>query len=255
MFIAVQCVCTWIIISVLNFLRISFRFNTNYFYIEARILQEAADARLQQCKNVPTPASTNPPTDSLQQEVNIPDIPDRSLMSNITELKQWWKNLELSPDSTFATVWDKFVLAVVFVACTAGLLEAAYSRYEPVIRFENSVWGIIALVVLYLFDIVYLMDIFVSLKKVGTNRFHCGQMEGRGQIRERLYVRSVYFVLDVLAVLPLDLLALGWANVDARWMMLTYLRLNRVIKFYKVKNVCFCILLSCVCRMIVVLLL
>ena len=51
---------------------------------------------------------------------------------------------------------------------------------------------------------------------------------------------SVYFLLDVAAVVPLEVLGLAWDS-EERFGYIAILRLNRLIKIWKVlimKNVC-----------------
>lgn len=48
------------------------------------------------------------------------------------------------------------------------------------------------------------------------------------------YVVSVRFVLDVLAVLPLELLSIIWISSSQEWKYIPIFRLNRLLKFWKV---------------------
>jgi len=50
------------------------------------------------------------------------------------------------------------------------------------------------------------------------------------------YVTSLGFVLDVLAVLPLELAALGWMGSEERWGYVALFRINRIAKVWKVKT-------------------
>ena len=47
------------------------------------------------------------------------------------------------------------------------------------------------------------------------------------------YILSVWFVLDVLAILPFELFSIMWVN---EWKYIPLFRLNRLIKFWKVSS-------------------
>jgi len=48
------------------------------------------------------------------------------------------------------------------------------------------------------------------------------------------YVTSVRFILDILAVLPLELFSLIWLSSGQMWKFFAIFRLNRLLKFWKV---------------------
>ena len=50
------------------------------------------------------------------------------------------------------------------------------------------------------------------------------------------YVLSVWFVLDVLAVIPLELMSIAWIGQGEEWRYIPMFRLNRLIKFWKVRT-------------------
>lgn len=50
------------------------------------------------------------------------------------------------------------------------------------------------------------------------------------------YVKSFGFILDVLAVLPLEIFALVWLNSGDPWSYVALLRTNRLIKLWKVMS-------------------
>ena len=47
------------------------------------------------------------------------------------------------------------------------------------------------------------------------------------------YVKSIGFILDVLAVLPLEIFSLIWLSSDEAWAYVVLLRCNRLIKLWK----------------------
>ena len=47
-------------------------------------------------------------------------------------------------------------------------------------------------------------------------------------------VKTISFALDIFAVIPFELCAVGWASDEERWRYLTLFRLNRLVKLWKV---------------------
>ena len=50
------------------------------------------------------------------------------------------------------------------------------------------------------------------------------------------YLLSPWFVLDVLAMLPLEVLGVYWISSAEEWKYIPLLRLNRLLKYWKVKQ-------------------
>lgn len=50
------------------------------------------------------------------------------------------------------------------------------------------------------------------------------------------YLKSYGFVLDLVAVLPLEVFALVWSSTEDQWSYFALLRLNRLLKLWKVRN-------------------
>ena len=48
------------------------------------------------------------------------------------------------------------------------------------------------------------------------------------------YLKSYGFVLDLMAVLPLEVFALVWSNSEEQWSYFALLRVNRLLKLWKV---------------------
>ncbi len=49
------------------------------------------------------------------------------------------------------------------------------------------------------------------------------------------YILSPWFVMDVLAMLPLEILGVNWISTAQEWKFIPILRLNRLIKYWKVR--------------------
>ena len=49
------------------------------------------------------------------------------------------------------------------------------------------------------------------------------------------YLLSPWFVLDVASVLPLEILGVYWIAAAQEWKFIPLLRLNRVLKYWKVR--------------------
>ena len=52
------------------------------------------------------------------------------------------------------------------------------------------------------------------------------------------YILTIGFFLDVFAILPLEIGASGWSTEQERWKYVALLRINRIVKLWKVGLVC-----------------
>ena len=50
------------------------------------------------------------------------------------------------------------------------------------------------------------------------------------------YVKSPWFILDIIAVLPLELAVLAWVESGEHWDYIALFRINRIVKVWKVKR-------------------
>ena len=50
------------------------------------------------------------------------------------------------------------------------------------------------------------------------------------------YVKSPWFILDIIAVLPLELAVLVWVGSGEHWDYIALFRINRIVKVWKVKG-------------------
>lgn len=133
------------------------------------------------------------------------------------------------PDSSFAKWWEFFVLFVTLIIAFVYPYCASFIGQKPIVN-----QSLILLTVMYIMDFILLFDIIFHLRTAvvtpnGTDRDF-------DSIREH-YVKSWGFVLDVLAIIPLDLFCLLYApESEERIKALYLLSLNRLIKFWRVPN-------------------
>ena len=173
----------------------------------------------------------------LQVEEHFAGNNNRGLLERIRALWHWWKDLEISPTSKFVWVWRKLVLVVILLVCIIHPLEAAFIGHNAEISYAHSTGGIFVLTMLYVFDVVCWTDIILTVKMDTKKKEDPNIVKEDGQEKERRpYIWSVAFVVDVVAVLPFELAALGWSDGEERWKVFAYFRLNRMIKLYKVSS-------------------
>lgn len=126
------------------------------------------------------------------------------------------QSLPLSPNSRLVLVLDLLVLTIVVCSYMAVCYQAAFH--------SSLTW---LLVLFYFCDALYVLGVF--------SRFFVGYKD-RGVVVRSVRKSAVRllkstFTVDVLSLLPLELLAL--AVGDASFTVAALLRLNRVLRCYR----------------------
>jgi len=121
----------------------------------------------------------------------------------------------INPRSSRFRYWEIISSIFIFSTCLIVPYQASFDSQS------STLW-----VLAYIFDALYLVD--VSLKFL-VGYFSKGTLiTDRSLIRHR-YLRGM-FILDLLTLLPLDLLYFG-VGTHLRWhQTLTLLRLNRILR-------------------------
>uniref|UniRef100_A0A7M5XLN7 Cyclic nucleotide-binding domain-containing protein n=1 Tax=Clytia hemisphaerica TaxID=252671 RepID=A0A7M5XLN7_9CNID len=95
---------------------------------------------------------------------------------------------------------------------------------------NNTLKAMFAL--LYLMDMMYLIDIYIQIRTAIIDD-SAGLCSDSMTLLKR-YFKTYNVILDVLTVFPLEILALTAAgNTDKCWILVTFLRANRLVKIYK----------------------
>ena len=124
----------------------------------------------------------------------------------------------LFPGEFTIRVWDTVVAAAAFAGTLIGTFQAAFTTDYDIL------W-----VVVYLIDLVYIVDMVLCFYKAYYNDNGILVTDRRKIIKRYIQRRMA---LDLFCVLPLDLLALG-IHGESRLQALAIFRLNRIVKTYK----------------------
>ena len=154
----------------------------------------------------------------------------------------------------FWRIWEKLILVAIFIVVNWYMIEAAYSSYYIVDAYGYSTLGNLKFFFTYCFEVLFVFDILVSMKKTHFLHIHHGEpplttyhcltsfiipcviYEGVDIIQKdirRNYIRSITFYMDVMAVLPLEIFAPAFSNP---WEFVLVLKLNRLLKLWKVNT-------------------
>ncbi|KAJ3102858.1 Kinesin-like protein kif27 [Phlyctochytrium planicorne] len=124
----------------------------------------------------------------------------------------------LIPEGPFLQNWDRFMVLLTVISCVLITFMAAFNHYS-----------LSAFFVSYIIDFLFLLDIYI--------KFHVAYLQGGFWVvfpKEMAvhYLHSMEFKYDVVANLPLDVIALGWSGVGLETALgvLTFLRLEKIIR-------------------------
>lgn len=123
----------------------------------------------------------------------------------------------IHPDSTAHNRFNSLLCMTSFIVCWLVTYEATFQHHH---------WVIITFS--YLCDLLFWVEIYIN--------FHLGYIDSFGDLVDEYeaisknYSRKLdYFLLDLLSVLPFDILALAAPSGD-RLLVLSYLRLTRLLR-------------------------
>ncbi|XP_070566365.1 uncharacterized protein [Ptychodera flava] len=155
------------------------------------------------------------------------------LRKRLSDLADKIQNGVIEPNSHFYKVWEKLVLIVTLLVSFIYSYMASFTANQHTSGYGDSPGATALLVISYCLDLVLIADIFVKLRTaVATPN---GNLKDFASIRKH-YCRSFGFVLDIIAILPLELLCFFQPAGHLRWHLFSFLRLNRVIKYWIVPN-------------------
>ena len=118
-----------------------------------------------------------------------------------------FKGFRIQPDSRVHVLWDIFaLLAIMYYCISCPIRLAAYigsgtlqSSYDRVFIFDYTV------------DLLFIVDMILRLRVYAYVSYADGRSDvvvDRGQI-QRHYMRSDWFAIDLLAVIPFDFVSLS----------------------------------------------
>ncbi|KAJ1547745.1 Kinesin-like protein kif27 [Nowakowskiella sp. JEL0078] len=142
-----------------------------------------------------------------------------------TLAESWQERLTkfyLIPEGPFMSKWEQFLVIATVINCIMLPFMAAF-QYT-----EKEAW-----IVCYFIDLVFLADIYV--------RFHIAYLQNGFWVvfpKEMAvnYLQSRFFIFDVIANIPIDLIAMGWINkgTTGAQIALTLIRLPKLMRLVKI---------------------
>ncbi|CAH1786243.1 unnamed protein product [Owenia fusiformis] len=144
---------------------------------------------------------------------------------------EYIRNTYIDPVGKFYRNWEKTVSVVAILIAFLYTYMAAFTAYSPRHGYVDSTLGIIFLVVSYLFDIILVMDIVIHFK---TGIVVDTGIETDFKLIVKRYISSYRFWFDVAAAFPLEIFCLTATDENWKWVLFAFLRLNRLLKIYKV---------------------
>ncbi|XP_068674268.1 cyclic nucleotide-gated channel rod photoreceptor subunit alpha-like [Montipora foliosa] len=136
-------------------------------------------------------------------------------------------NYVIMPDSWLAVIWEKVVIAVVFIICFMYPFVSTFSISLHALGYGQSVVMNVLLGFSYLLDAVLVADFVMrfNMASVMTIDLH--------SIRES-YKWSFLFWIDLFAILPIEIFAVTQTNLHDKWHSFSFLRLNRLLKAIRI---------------------
>ncbi|CAH3024940.1 unnamed protein product, partial [Porites evermanni] len=140
-----------------------------------------------------------------------------------------WKlsHYVIKPESLFARMWERIVLVVLITICFVYTFVASFSISLHAIGYGETIGSQVLLVITYLLDVVLLADYLL--------RFNIAS-ETTTELKEirKSYKWSLFFWIDLLAILPIEVFAPSGTDFHNRWHYFAFLRLNRLIKAIRI---------------------
>eukprot|EP00118_Oscarella_pearsei_P012897 m.98493 g.98493 ORF g.98493 m.98493 type:complete len:2159 (+) comp36987_c0_seq18:234-6710(+) len=201
----------------------------------ASSLKSAAEKRCKDCAEL---AKSDGVTEVEVNKVGDKRNEDAASASGLSRFQVWWKELIILPESRFSCYWERFVLVLTFFFTFAHPYEAAFSSYKDYSSSDRSgltfVGGITIVVFVYVVDFIFLMDVIISYKTASRGKDETSSDRIVQAAGWKGYCLSLRFVLDMLALIPLEIVAFAWPNPSERLRFAAYFRLNRMIRWYKI---------------------
>ncbi|XP_032231588.2 uncharacterized protein LOC5507177 [Nematostella vectensis] len=138
----------------------------------------------------------------------------------------WWervKNRVISPHSRGFAIWEKIHISVLILVCFLYSFIASFSIVFHKLGYGESIGTNLLLAFSYLLDFVLVADFLLrfNLATAVTNDLK--------EIRAN-YIRTKLFWLDLVAILPIEVLAVFMPAKHLQWHALSFLKLNRLLK-------------------------
>lgn len=80
------------------------------------------------------------------------------------------------PNSTFWRIWEIVILLSILVALNGYISEIAYSSYYSTSSYGGSAYGNFKLIFGYCLEVVFVVDIFISMKTADRVHMRGGEL-------------------------------------------------------------------------------
>ena len=124
----------------------------------------------------------------------------------------------VNPRTNLYRYWETVNTICIFLTCLFVPFQASFDSQS------STLW-----VLVYIFDVIFLTDVLLKFR---VGYFSKGTLIKDKSLIRRRYLRTK-FIPDLLTIIPLDLLVFG-VGTHLRWhQSLTLLRLNRILRVYR----------------------
>ncbi|XP_077978719.1 uncharacterized protein LOC144434138 [Glandiceps talaboti] len=155
------------------------------------------------------------------------------LRKRLSDLADKIQNGVIEPNSRFYKIWEKLVLIITLLVSFSYSYMACFTANQHTLGYGDTTGATVLLVISYFMDLILVADIFVKLRTaIATPN---GNLTDFASIRKH-YCCSFRFVLDLMAIVPIELLCFVQPAGPLRWHLFSFLRLNRIIKYWIVPN-------------------
>ncbi|XP_044173366.1 LOW QUALITY PROTEIN: uncharacterized protein LOC114949688 [Acropora millepora] len=133
----------------------------------------------------------------------------------------------IMPDSWLAVIWEQIVLAVLLIICFVYTFVATFSISLHALGYGENFPMKILLCFTYLLDAVLVADFIMRFNMASV-------MVTELKSIRKSYKWSLLFWIDLLAILPIEILATLQTSDHTMWHSFSFLRLNRLIKAIRI---------------------
>jgi hypothetical protein len=125
----------------------------------------------------------------------------------------------INPRSTGYRIWESLSTLLCYLTCLLVPFQASFDSKSTVLWIAT-----------YIFDVLFLVDVVL--------RFFLAYYHKASLITNRTLIQSQYlkgrFALDLLSILPLDFFVFARSSHHVWYQILSYLRLNRMLRFHRI---------------------
>ena len=163
-------------------------------------------------------------------------------------LSRLFVNYIVVPGSKFYIIWNAFMFMTILFTVWIYCYMAAFTRFKPDTGYNSGSSGRVSFAFTYIIDILFFADMIVSMKvpyegtngkKYNTSIHIIVKVLILAIVVDRPwkvfthYVKSWKFLLDVVAILPVEIFSVVWNDP---WNYVALYKLNRIFKWWRVRK-------------------